>query len=202
MKGIIVSGSAKTKREIVPCGTMVGRCYSMIEIGTVEWEWKGEKKFTKKVRLSFELPNEIRDFGGEEKPMVIDKEYTMSLYEKANLRQDLESWRGAAFSKEDINSFDITNLLGQPAMLSIIHKTAGSGNEYAQIANISSLPKGMEVADQINESFVFNYTDKFDEEWLDVQPQWIQDQIKGTEDYQNKMNQQKFADTPTDDMPF
>ena len=28
MKGIIVSGGAKTKREIVPSGTHVARCYS------------------------------------------------------------------------------------------------------------------------------------------------------------------------------
>lgn len=194
MKGIIVSESSKTKREIVPSGTHIARCYSMIHIGNVEWEYQGEAKVSNKVRLTFELPNEMRDFGGEsEQPMVISKEYTLSLHEKSNLRKDLESWRGATFTNEDMRGFDITKLLGKECMLSIIHKTASGGNDYSMIGNISQLGKGMECAKQINKDFVFNYTDKFDEDWIDAQPQWIQDQIKGTEDYQNKMNQKKFA---------
>jgi len=202
MKGIIVSGSAKTKREIVPSGTHIGRCYSMIDIGTVEWEWQGETKYTHKVRLSFELPNEMRDFGGEEKPMVIEKEYTKSLHEKANLRRDLEGWRGKSFTNQELSSFDITDVLGSPCNLSIIHKTAKSGNEFAQIGSISGITKGTKCPDQFNDSFIFNYEDNFNEEWLEQQPEWIQDQIKNTDEYKNKMNQKKFQDTQTDDMPF
>ena len=91
-----------------------------------------------------------------------------------------------------MRGFDITQLLGKECMLSIIHKTGMSGNDYAMIGNISALGKGMECGEQFNPNFIFNYTDNFDEEWLEVQPQWIQDQIKGTEDYQSKMNQKKF----------
>ena len=44
MKGIIISGSNTIKREIVPSGTHIAVCYSMIHIGNVEWEYQGEKK--------------------------------------------------------------------------------------------------------------------------------------------------------------
>jgi len=202
MKGIIVSGSAKTKREIVPSGTHIARCYSMIDIGTVEWEWQGETKHTQKVRLTFELPNEMRDFGGEEKPMVIDKEYTQSLHEKANLRKDFESWRGKSFSVEELKSFDLTSVLGAPCNISIIHETNKKGNEFAKIGGISSMTKGSKCPEQFNESFIFNYEDNFNEEWLEQQPDWIKDQIKGTDEYQNKMNQQKFKEIIPNDMPF
>ena len=202
MKGIIVSGSAKTKREIVPSGTHIARCYSMIDIGTVEWEWQGETKYTHKVRLSFELPNEMRDFGGEEKPMVIEKEYTKSLHEKANLRKDFESWRGKSFSIAELKSFDLTSVLGAPCNISIIHETNKKGNEFAKIGGISSMTKGSKSPEQFNESFIFNYEDNFNEEWLENQPEWMQDKIKGTDEYKSKMNQKKFQDTPTDDMPF
>ena len=202
MKGIIVSGSAKTKREIVPSGTHIARCYSMIDIGTVEWEYNGETKYTHKVRLSFELPNEMRDFGEEEKPMSISKEYTLSLHEKSNLRKDFESWRGKSFTKKEIKSFDLTSVLGSSCNVSIIHKTSKSGNEFAQIGSISSMTKGSKCPEQINKNFVFNYHDNFDENWLNNQPQWVQDQIKSTDEYKSKMNQKKFQDTPTDDMPF
>jgi len=202
MKGIIVSGSAKTKREIVPSGTHIARSYSMIDIGTVEWEWQGETKYTQKVRLSFELPHEMRDFGGEEKPMVISKEYTKSLHEKSNLRKDFESWRGKSFSNEELKSFDLTSVLGAPCNISIIHETNKKGSEFAKIGGISSMTKGSKCPEQFNENFIFNYEDNFNEEWLEQQPEWIKDQIKNTDEYKNKMNQQKFQDTPTDDMPF
>ena len=202
MKGIIVSGSAKTKREIVPSGTHVARCYSMIHIGTVEWEYQGEKKYSNKIRVTFELPFEMRDFGGEEKPMVISKEYTLSLHEKSNLRRDLEGWRGKSFDNKELAHFDITNLISKECNVSVIHKTSKSGNEFAQIGSISGITKGTKCPEQFNDSFIFNYEDNFNEDWLELQPEWIKDQIKNTDEYKNKMNQKKFKDTPTDDMPF
>ena len=202
MKGILVTGNNETKREIVPSGTHIARCYSMIHIGTVEWEYAGETKYTNKIRITFELPHEIRNFGGEQKPMVISKEYTLSLHEKSNLRRDLEGWRGRSFSNQELSSFDITNVLGSSCNVSVIHKTSKSGNEFAQIGSISSMTKGSDCPKQINESFIFNYEDNFNQEWLEQQPKWIQDQIKGTDEYKSKMNQKKFKDTPTDDMPF
>ena len=202
MKGIVVTGNNESKREIVPSGTHIARCYSMIHIGTVEWEYQGEKKYSNKLRVTFELPHELRDFGGEEKPMVISKEYTLSLHEKSNLRRDLEGWRGKSFTNQELNSFDITDVLGSSCNISIIHKTSKSGNEFAQIGSISGISKGTKCPDQINESFIFNYEDNFNEDWLEQQPEWIQDQIKNTDEYKSKMNQKKFQDTPTDDMPF
>jgi len=202
MKGILATGNTETKREIVPSGTHVARCYSMIHIGTVEWEYQGEKKHSNKIRVNFELPFEMRDFGGDENPMVISKEYTLSLHEKSNLRRDLEGWRGKSFNNKELAHFDITNLISKECNISVIHKTSKSGNEFAQIGSISGITKGTECPKQFNDSFIFNYEDNFNEEWLELQPDWIQDQIKGTDEYKNKMNQKKFQDTPTDDMPF
>ena len=211
MKGILVTGNTEAKREIVPSGTHVARCYSMIHIGTVEWEWQGETKYSNKIRVTFELPHEMREFSGEEKPMVISKEYTLSLHEKSNLRRDLEGWRGKSFDSKELVHFDITNLISKSCNVSIIHKTSKSGNEFAQIGSISGISKGTKCPEQINESFIFNYEDNFNEDWLEQQPEWIQDQIKNTDEYQNKMNQQKFQEkvekrlglnTPTDDIPF
>ena len=159
-------------------------------------------KYSNKIRVSFELPHEMRDFGGEEKPMVISKEYTLSLHEKSNLRRDLEGWRGKSFSNKELAHFDITNLISKECNISIIHKTSKSGNEFAQIGSISGITKGTGCPKQFNDSFIFNYGDNFNEEWLELQPEWIKDQIKNTDEYKSKMNQKKFQDTPTDDMPF
>ena len=202
MKGILATGNTETKREIVPSGTHIARCYSMIHIGTVEWEWQGETKYSNKIRVTFELPHEMRDFSGEQKPMVISKEYTLSLHEKSNLRRDLEGWRGKSFTNKELAHFDTTNLISKECNISIIHKTSKSGNEFAQIGSISGITKGTDCPKQFNDSFIFNYEDNFNEDWLELQPEWIKDQIKNTDEYKNKMNQKKFQDTPTDDMPF
>jgi hypothetical protein len=202
MKGILATGNTETKREIVPSGTHIARCYSMIHIGTVEWEWQGETKYTDKIRVTFELPHEMREFSGEQKPMVISKEYTLSLHEKSNLRRDLEGWRGKAFTNQELSKFDITDLISKSCNVSIIHKTSKSGNEFAQIGSISGISKGTECPKQFNESFIFNYEDNFNEDWLEQQPQWVQDQIKGTDEYKSKMNQQKFKKIIPNDMPF
>ena len=193
MKGIIVSeNSTEQKRELVPSGTHVAICYSMIHIGTVEYVYQGETKWSNKVRLTFELPNEMRDFGGEQKPMVISKEYNLSLHEKSNLRKDIETWKGVGLTDKELRSFDITDLIGKECMISIMHKTGASGNEYAAISNVSKMSMGISCPVQFNKSFIFNYTDNFNQEWLEEQPEWIQLQIKGTEEYIAKINQLKL----------
>ena len=187
MKGIIIT-SSNQKKEIVPAGTHFARCYSMIHIGVVEWEFQGEKKFNNKVRLTWELPYEMRDFGGEQKPLVISKEYTLSMHEKSNLRKDLEMWRGKVFTNKELGSFDVTDLLGKTCNISVIHKVAKNGNEFAQVGGVSAIQKGVEVLEQFNPTFIFNYGDHFDLDWLDMQPEWIQEQIKSSEDYIYKIN--------------
>ena len=194
MKGIIVT-SSNQKKEIVPAGTHFARCYSMIHIGVVEWEFQGEKKFNNKVRLTWELPYEMRDFGGEQKPLVISKEYTLSMHEKSNLRKDLEMWRGKVFTNKELGSFDVTDLLGKTCNLSVIHKVAKNGNEFAQVGGVSAIQKGVEVLEQFNPTFIFNYGDHFDLDWLDSQPEWIQEQIKSSEDYQYKINELDLVDS-------
>ena len=194
MKGIIVT-SSNQKKEIVPAGTHFARCYSMIHIGVVEWEFQGEKKFNNKVRLTWELPYEMRDFGGEQKPLVISKEYTLSMHEKSNLRKDLEMWRGKVFTNKELGSFDVTDLLGKTCNISVIHKVAKNGNEFAQVGGVSAIQKGVEVLEQFNPTFIFNYVDHFDLDWLDSQPEWIQEQIKSSEDYQYKINELDLLDS-------
>lgn len=174
-----------TPRELVPAGTHIARCCSMIHIGTNIQSYMGEDKQVNSVRITFELPGEMRTFeeGGEEKPMVISKEYTLSMYEKANLRKDLESWRGVAFTEEEAANFDITKLLGVPCQISIIHAQTKKGNDFAKISNISGLMKGVECPAQINPIFEFNYEDKFSDEVVESFPDFIKEKIKSSDEY-------------------
>ena len=206
---IIVKSVDTNKKELVASGTHIARCYSMTHIGTQNFEYQGESKKSNRIRLGFELPHEIRDFNGEDRPLVISKEFTLSLHEKSNLRKDLESWRGKAFTTKERNNFDITDLLGVECNLSIIHKESNSGKSFAYISNISKLSKGVECPALINELFEFNFTDKFDKAWLeDKAPEWIKEQIKSSDEYKaillEELDAQNFHNEldSNDGLPF
>lgn len=201
MSIILKEGSGKVT-ELVPSGTHVARCYQMVHVGVVEWEYLGETKFTDKVRLTFELPHETRTFDGVEKPMVISKEYTVSLHEKSNLRKDLESWRGASFTPQELRGFKLDDLLGKECMVNVIQNTAKNGNDYAKLVGLGKLSKGTECPEQFNPNFIFDYKENFNKEWVEEQPQFIKDMIMGTEDWKFKMNELKHKDTPKSDLPF
>lgn len=200
------------KRELIPAGNYVARCYSMVHIGTVTEEFKGKTKQFNKVRITWELPTEIRVFDEAkgEQPMVISKEYTLSMYEKSNLRKDLESWRGKAFTEEQAESFDVTVLLGKPCMINIIHDVSKqTGNEYATISSISAMPKGFECPKQVNQTFEWNFTDKWDEIALDGFPDFIKDKIKSSAEYRamkseiiDMTDKQEEVDNSNGDLPF
>jgi len=165
--------------EPIAAGTYAARCYQMIHIGTAEENILGQVKKLNKVRITWELPTETKVFKEEngEQPHVISKEFTLSMNEKATLRKFLEGWRGKSFTEKEAESFDITVLLGKPCMLSIIHKQAKNGNTYAEISSVSSVPKGMNVPDQINPSKELNY-DKFDWELFETLPDFIKYKMK------------------------
>ena len=189
----------------VPAGSYAARCYSMIQIGTVEEEILGQKKKMHKVRLTWELPTETKVFKEEngEQPYVLSKEFSLSMHEKATLRQFLESWRGKNFTDEESKSFDITVLVGKPCLLSVKHKEAKNGNTYAEISGINLLPKGMTCPEQINSTQVLSFDD-WNQDLFDSLPDFIKDKIKSSDEYKN-MQHPNVVNTVSDEeepLPF
>jgi len=191
-------------------GTYMARCYRMIEIGTIKEDYMGQEKQQQKVMISWELPTEkaIFDEAKGEEPYSVSKTYTLSMGEKANLRKDLESWRGKGFSEDEANKFDLTVLLGKPCLLSIIHKPSKSnpGKSYTVISSISPLVKGMECPDQINATKILSY-DNFNWELYESLSDFTKDKIKSSLEF--KMMQepgivrdQETGNDELNDMPF
>ena len=188
---INATSSGNTPRELIPAGNYIARCYKMIEVGTVEEVINGDKKIMHKVRIGWELPTELRVFSEEkgEQPLVIDKEYTLSMADKANLRKDLKSWRGKDFTDEQAKSFDITILVGVPCMINIIHKPSkkDTSRVYEEIAGITPMPKGVTCPEQVNRNFILSY-DNFDEELFNMLPDFIKNKMMTSVEYQAVKN--------------
>jgi hypothetical protein len=203
------SGGSNLPKKVVPAGSHVARCYSMIQIGTVESEYLGEKKTLHKVMIDFELPLETAIFreGEPEKPFVISKEYTLSFHEKSTLRSHLQSWRGKAFTDEEAAKFDITKLVGATCMLNVVHKASADGTKtYANIASISPIPKGLTCPEQVNPTRILAY-DSWNQDVFMSLPEWLADKISATPEYKSKFSMEKpivldVVSEESDALPF
>lgn len=137
---MLLTASSTATFAPCPAGAYLARCILICDLGTVQTDWQGQTKHTRKVLLSWEiLDDEARRDDGE--PFILSKRYTASLHEKAALRKDLASWRGRDFTAEELAGFDLGNILGQPCMLSVVHNEK-DGRTYANIAAIMKTPKG------------------------------------------------------------
>lgn len=205
----IIASGCGTNYTPIPAGTYIARCYSMIHIGTIKESYMGEEKELNKVRITWELPTELKEFkiGEGEKPYSIAKEFTLSMHEKANLRKFLESWRGKGFTDEEAKNFDVTKLLGKSCLISVIHKTNKQGNAYAIISSVSTLPKGMICPDQINKTFEFSW-EQFDQSKFDSLLDYIKDRMKTSNQYKLLIQPGHTevsidnVQTEDDDLPF
>lgn len=186
-----------------PEGTHVARCIGCISLGTQDG---GVYLPAFKVMLMFELPNEMIETDKGAKPMTVHKEYSLSLGKKSTLGQHLNSWRGRAFTKEELEGFEVSNVVGVPCQVTIQHKTSASGNVRADITAITGLPKGMTAPQQFHASVKYEI-DQGQDETFRALPEWIQKKIKACEEWQVKPQKQETeVDQPGEeiegDVPF
>ena len=163
--------------ELTPADTHVARCYRVIDFGTSYNEKWG--KSSHKILISWELPNTHME---DDRPFSIGRKYTLSLNKKANLRIDLESWRGVAFTEEEVKGFDISKLIGATCLLGVVHDTR-EDRTYANITSVMKMPQGTPCPDLINPPVVFDL-DNFDQEVFNSFSEGLQKAIGASEEYQ------------------
>ena len=153
-------------------------CYGIWDLGT-QYNEKWDTS-SRKVIFSWEVPEERitveRDGVKQDLPRVISKMYTLSLSDKANLRHDLETWRGKEFTKTELDGFDLQRVLGVSCMLQVMHKEK-DGKMYANITNIIPAPKGTTV-DPENPVMFFSFEEN--KPIPEKTPEWIQSIIKNS----------------------
>ena len=54
------------------------------------------------------------------KRFAVSKFYTLNIGDKSNLGADLVSWRTKAFTKDELEGFDLDNIIGKPCQLNIV----------------------------------------------------------------------------------
>jgi hypothetical protein len=195
---MIITGTNSDRKQfqIAPAGTHLARLYRIIDLGTQMREYEGKVTMSRKAKFFFELHGEDAEGKAltttDGKPLIQSREYTVSLNEKANLRRDLEAWRGKAFSEDELKGFDISNILGHFCMVNISHRQKGDMT-YADLKGVSAVPsiyKKQGLPEGINTTMIFNL-DKFDETMFDSLSENIKETIKKSPEYRSIGEQSK-----------
>lgn len=209
----------KGEIELIPADTQHGVCYSIIDIGT---QPSNNPQFRPKRQVIFtwELPQVRGTFERNGKmenlPRAISRTMTLSLSPKSNMLPMLVSWRGRAFTAEELDGFDITKILGANALLTIVHEKKTTGT-YANVASVSKLMKGMTPLKPENPLVTFSIDDVKGKFSMPPNiPDWIKAKIMQSQEWQERMGDQGHqpdaqggygeepgsGEAPVDDVPF
>jgi len=141
--------------ENAPTGTHIARCIGLTGIGTHESEYQGQKRLRSQIVIMWELPHENRQDG---QPFIVSQWYTRSLSEKANLRQALVNWRGRDFTSEELQAFELRNVLGKGCQVVLSENEKGK----VKVTGVAGMPKGVELPEQRNDLKYFD-VEEYDE---------------------------------------
>jgi hypothetical protein len=88
------------------------------------------------------------------------------------MRKQIESWRGAKFTDEQAELFDVKKLVGQSCMLQVVHTPDG---KYANVNNIMAPPKGTPKVKPENPAV---YYGPDDDAHFDQLPKFLQKKVE------------------------
>ena len=199
------SGGGNFKR--VPPGAYIGRCYSLVDLGTQLTTGQYGSKLQHKLRIGWELFGEDEngepltiDVDGKMMPLTITKGYTVSLHEKAGLRRDLAAWRGKDFTDEEAKGFDVQKLIGAYCMVNVTTSET-NGKVYSNVAGLTPLPGALKNAKPapVHAPQVFDL-DKPDMEVFATFHEKLQEAIKKSPEWAKhaKASGSGFDDMPSD----
>lgn len=159
--------------EPAPAGTHVARCIRVISLGT---QPGGQFAPAFKVMLMWELQDEVMEIENREVPMIVSKEYTCSLSEKANLRRDLIGWRGRDFTAEELQGFAIEKVVGQTCLVNIVHEQTQKKKTFAKVTAVTKIPKGMIIKNQVHPSVIYEIEHGQNDTFKNL-PEWVRKKI-------------------------
>lgn len=182
--GIPIKDNGSEAFKPCPAGTHAARVSEVIFIGTVHTEFKGVAKDVPQIKLSFEVPGELREDG---KPFVVSTmPMTASINKKASFRKLVQGI--VQLTPETEKEFDAEALIGQVCLINVVHNASktDANQVYANIVSASPLPKGMEVPAPVNEQFVFNInTSPLSD--IDKLPEFIKKLVVETPEYKARL---------------
>ena len=184
-------------------GTYMAVCIGVIDLGEQYKQFDKQKqgKYAEECLFLFEIPDERVQVDGEDKPRWLSsRRYTVSLHERSGLYQMLTAWRGKALSDAELDpagdGFDLMQMAGQGAMLSVSVAEKDDGSRHNKIEAVTGFPKGISSPTPESEILVFDADDP-DMEVFGKLPEWIQDIIRKSTQFATDPPEEK-VDIPSE----
>lgn len=139
-----------TDFEICPTGLQHAVCVDVIDLGEVETPFIDERTGQKKIQHQIKIVWQVDAVEEDGTPARrtdglmhrLSKFYTLSLNEKANLRKDLDRWRGKPFTDEELaDGWDVEAVIGADCQVNVFHKASGD-KTYANVESVLARPRG------------------------------------------------------------
>lgn len=198
------SGGGK-KFDPIPQGVHQGVCISIIDVGT-QVPADPKHKAARKVWITWELPHETLVIDGNTKCRQISEKYTLSMHEKGRLRPMLASWRGTAFTADEVKAFDMSKLIGRNCQLNVVHNASkkDATKVFANISAVIPLPKGMPPVAPTGDTLVYDIPEAGPITIPASVPEWMAEQVKQSVEYKERMGSVSVPDAKEDpeDRPF
>lgn len=188
-----VKDKAKPSIPPVAPGVYIGICVGVIDLGDQYSE--KFKKYSNDVQFVWELVGETVEIDGEVKPRQLSRTFSVATSSRSNLRKFLSSWNGTQYSDSEFGDLDLFGQLGKACQLQVVLSEDG---QYANIDNIMAIPKGMPVP-TTESAFVRWDMDAWDDGVFDALPEWVQEKIKKSTQYQKlhtPREKVEFEETP------
>lgn len=175
-----IKDKAKPKLPPMEAGTYPAICTGVVDLG--EQYSEKFKNYSNKVLIIFEFPTETIEVDGKMEPRQLSKELTISGSKKGNLRGLLESWNGVQYSDEAFADLDLFDQVGKACIANVVLSETG---EYANIGSLIPLMKGMPVPESKTPLVKWDM-DSWDDKVFEALPEWIQEKIKKSTQYQKE----------------
>lgn len=180
-----IKDRAKPKAPPVEPGVYIAVCVGVVDLG--EQYSEKFKNYSNKVKFIWELIGETIEVDGEQKPRQLSREFTFSISKKGGLRAFLSSWNAREYGDEEFGNVDLFDQVGKACQLQVVLNETG---EYANVANLMPLPRGVAAPATVTKPICWDM-ERWDDAAFAELPEWIQQQIKKSTQYQKEH-------TPTD----
>lgn len=187
--GLKVKDRAKPKLPPVEPGVYIGICVGVIDLG--EQYSEKFKNYRNEVQIVWELAGETVEVDGEQKPRQLSRTFSVAASKKSNLRGFISGWNGVQYSDEQFQELDLFEQAGKVCQLNVVLNDTG---EYANVDSVIPLPKGM-TAPTTQTAPILWSMDEWTDDGFDALPEWVQEKIKKSTQYQK-------LHTPTDKVDF
>lgn len=190
--GLKVKDRAKPKIPPVEPGVYIAICVGILDLG--EQFSEKFKNYRNEVQFIWELCGETVEVDGEQKPRQLSRTFSVAASKKSNLRGFISGWNGVQYGDDQFADLDLFTQVGKACQLNVVLNDTG---EYANVDSAIPLPKGMPAPVTDTAPILWNM-DEWDDKAFEALPDWVQEKIKKSTQYQQMHAPTDAVDFPAD----